>query len=225
MEKYSDILCRVKKDIPSEQARDCVDKIHRTATGDMLIILSRNATDGAPQLRTAIASLLGDEAQVLSMGPQEVLDIKDLDEKTTKKDVLEALRAAAGEGHDISQNVVQSLRKAYGGMQTGFVTLTATTARKILGEHGKIKLGWVNCRIRRVVRPVKCFKCWQYGLLATKCGSTVDRSEFCVKYAGVGHKIKNCQKKPQCVLSTENNPENYAHIAGGSRCATYKEAL
>ncbi|XP_015123962.1 uncharacterized protein LOC107046021 [Diachasma alloeum] len=203
-EQHSDILRRIKKDAPAEKAQDCVDEIRRTATGDMLIILTRKTVDGAPQLRRTIASLLGDKVAVLSKGPEEELEIKDLDETTSKEDVLEALQKVAGEEIKIAPEAIKSLRTAYGGIQTALGTLAAATAKKILGEHGKIKIGWVNCRIRRVGRPIKCFKYWHYGHLATKCTSTVDWSKVCVKCAGDGHKAKDGKGNPRCALCSEN---------------------
>ncbi|XP_015119046.1 uncharacterized protein LOC107042499 [Diachasma alloeum] len=225
-EKYSEILCRVKKDVPPEKAHDCVDKIRRTATGDMLIILSKKTTDGAAELRTAIANLLGDEAQVLRKGPQEELEIKDLDE-TTKEEVLEALQRIAGEEHEITPKAIRSLRMAYGGTQTASVTVAATAAKKILDEHGKIKIGWVNYRAKRMERPIKCFRCWHYGHLATKRTSTVDRSKLCIKCTVTGNTPSDCKERPLCALCSEKkgNTENCAHSAGSSKCPVYKEVL
>ncbi|XP_015123605.1 uncharacterized protein LOC107045757 [Diachasma alloeum] len=153
----------------------------------MLIILSKK-TDGAPELRTAIANLLGDEAQVLRKGPQEELAMKDLDEITAKAEVLEALQRVAGEEHEIIPKAIKPLHMAYGGTQTASVIVAATAAKKILGEHGKIKISWVNCRIRRMERPIKYFRCWHYGHLTTKYTSTVDRSKLCIKCTATGHK-------------------------------------
>ncbi|XP_015123783.1 uncharacterized protein LOC107045891 [Diachasma alloeum] len=224
-EKYSEILTRVKNDVRKEQC-ECVDKLRRTPTGDMLIVLSNKATDGATQLHKTITNLLGDEAEVFSTEPQEELEIKDFDEAATKEEVLEALKAAARDQCDISLRAIKSLRKAYGGTKTASVTLASTAVQKILEEHGKIKIEWVNCRIRRVERPITCFKCWHYGHLATKCNSTVDRSKLCVKCAEDCHKSKDSKKEPRCALCIEkNSSENCAHIDGCSRCPAYKEAL
>ncbi|XP_015118143.1 uncharacterized protein LOC107041860 [Diachasma alloeum] len=164
--------------------------------------MSRKSTDGAPQLHKTIADLLEDEAEVLSKGPQVDLEIKDRDETTTKEDVPEALKEAAGEEHKIGADTIKSLRKAYGGTQTASVTLAATTAKKILGEHVKIKIGWVNCRIRRVEIPMKYFRCWHHGHLATKCRSKIDRSKLCAKCSDADHKPTDCKKEPRCALCT-----------------------
>ncbi|XP_015117891.1 uncharacterized protein LOC107041717 [Diachasma alloeum] len=224
-QQYSEVLKRVKQQIPSEQARDCVDKIRRTTTEDMLIILSKDKENESDSLHKAIAELLGDEADVLSKGPQEELEIKDLDELTTKEEVLEALRLTAGVDCQISPDAIRSLRKAYGGTQTASVTLAAAVVKKVLGDRGKIRIGWVNCRIRRVERVIKCFKCWHYGHLAIKCRSQVDRAKLCTKCGEDGHKAAGCEKAALCALCTERDPsKDCAHIAGSSRCPVFREA-
>ncbi|XP_015121922.1 uncharacterized protein LOC107044523 [Diachasma alloeum] len=135
------------------------------------------------------------------------------------------MKEAAGEEHKIGADTIKSLCKAYGGTQTASVTLAATTAKKILGEHGKIKIGWVNCRIRRVQRPMKCFKCCHYGHLATKCRNKIDRSKLCAKCSEADHKATDYKKELRCVLCIEKgNTENCAHIAGSTRYPVYKEA-
>ncbi|KMQ88441.1 gag-pol polyprotein [Lasius niger] len=221
--KYSEILKRVKKDLPRDQVGDCVDKIRKTTTGDMLIVLTKENTDKAPGLQKAIADLLGEEAQVVSKVQEEDLEIKDLDETTTKEEVLEALQNAAGKDCKITVDAIKSLRKAYGGTQTASVRLAVTMAKKVVGERGKIKMGWVNCRIRGVERPIKC---WHFGHLANKCKSGVDRSKLCVKCGKDGHKVADCKEEAQCALCAEKgNTENCAHITGDGRCLAFQEAL
>ncbi|KMQ86562.1 gag-pol polyprotein [Lasius niger] len=192
----------------------------------MLIVLTKENTDKAPGLQKAIADLLGKEAQVVSKVQEEVLEIKDLDETTTKEEVLDALQNAAGKDCKITVDAIKSLRKAYGGTQTASVRLAVTVAKKVVGERGKIKIGWVNCRIRRVERPIKCFKCWHFGYLANKCKSGVDRYKLCIKCGKDGHKVADCKEEAQCTLCAEKgNTENCAQIAAGGRCPAFQEAL
>ncbi|XP_015123376.1 uncharacterized protein LOC107045574 [Diachasma alloeum] len=210
-QQYSEMLKVVKQQIPSEQARDRVDKIRRTTTGYMPIIVAKDKEDQAEGLRKAIAELLGDD---------------DLDELTTKEEVLKALQLAAAVDCQIPLDVVRSLRNAFGGTQTASVTAAATVAKNVLGERGKIRIGWVNCRIRRVDRLVKCFKCWHYGHLAIKCKSEVDRVKLCTKCGEAGLKAAACEKEARCALCSEKDrTKNCAHIAGSSRCPIFREAL
>lgn len=225
-EKYAEILKKVKRDIPDEQARQCVDKIRRTATGDMLIVLTKENSEKALELQKAISETLGNEAAVISKTQEEDLEIKDIDETTTKEEVFDALLKAAGDNCKITMETIKSLRKAYGGTQTASIRLDTTISKKIIGEKGKIKIGWVNCRIRRSEKPTKCFKCWHYGHLASKCRNQIDRANLCVKCGRPGHKIADCTHDAHCILCKVNgNKENTDHIAGSNRCPVFKEAI
>lgn len=225
-ENYAEILKRVKQDASASQVRDCVDKIRRTTAGDMLIVLRKEDNEKAGDLQKMIANLLGEEAIVVAKSHEEDLEIKDLDETTTKQEIVEALQKAAGDDITITLEVIKSLRKAYGGTQVASLRLNAKTANKVIGERGKIKVGWVNCRIRRNEKPAKCFRCWQYGHYASKCGNEIDRTNLCMKCGGSGHKIADCKKDARCTLCKENgNTEDYEHVAGSSRCPVFKKAL
>ncbi|CAH2108837.1 unnamed protein product [Euphydryas editha] len=225
-DKYADILGRVKKDVADDQVRSTVDKIRRTATGDLLIILTKENTDRGQDLRKTISKLLGNDAEVISKGPQEEIEILDLDDTTTKQDILEALQKAVGAEAEVTLDAIRSLRKAYGGTQIASITLAASVVKQVLRDNSKIRIGWVNCRIRLVERPTKCFKCWHYGHLATKCKSVVDRSNLCTKCGECGHKAATCKKDARCALCVEKgNANSCAHIAGSSRCPVFKEAL
>lgn len=226
-ENYAEILKRVKNDVPLEKASDCVDKIRRTATGDMLIVLTKDHTDKVPGLQNAIAELLGEEATVLRKGPEKDLEIRDIDELTSKEEILEALQRAAGGERGIALDAIKSLRKAYGGTQTALVRLGAVIARTVTGERHRLKIGWVNCRIRVLERrPLKCFKCWHYGHIANACQSEINRSNLCIKCGMAGHKVAECINEAHCVFCVESgNKDGYAHITSGSRCPIYKKAL
>lgn len=224
--KYADILKRIKMDEPTRVAGECVDKIRRTAAGDMLIIVSKGQEAKRQALQQALTNVLGDDAKVVSKGPQEDLEIRDLDEEATRAEILDALRKAADEENDLDEGVIKSLRKGFRGTQTASITLPMAVSRKILSQGSKIRIGFVNCRLVEVVKPLKCFKCWHYGHLATNCKSKTDRSSQCIKCGKSGHKIADCKETARCALCTEADPTaDCAHVAGSSKCPAYQQAL
>ncbi|CAH2106230.1 unnamed protein product [Euphydryas editha] len=143
-DKYADILGRVKKDVPDDQVRSTVDKIRRTATGDLLIILTKENTDRGQDLRKTISKLLGDDAEVISKGPQEEIEILDLDDTTTKQDILEALQKAVGAEAEVTLDAIRSLRKAYGGTQIASITLAASVVKQWKDQPNVSSAGTVD---------------------------------------------------------------------------------
>lgn len=223
--KYAEILRQIKKEVPIDQVRNTVDKINKTKDGDMLITLSRKSTDKGRALQKIIAGILQQDAEVICKGPQESVEVRDIDDTTTKDDIRAALLTVAGESGEIPLEAIK-IRKAYRGTQTAVVILPAVTAQKILDGNGKIRIGWVNCRIRATKRPIQCFKCWHFGHLGSQCKSEVDRSKLCIRCGQEGHKIADCRNSAKCALCAEQHgAENTAHHAGTNRCAVFKEAL
>lgn len=223
--KYAEILRRIKNDVPPDQARDVVDKVQKTNDGNMLITLSRKSTDKGQALMKTIKSILKKEADVICKGPEEQLEIRDIDDETTKDDVRKALQEAAGDDYEIPGEVIK-IRPAYRGTQTASVRLPAATAQKVLGERAKIRIGWVNCRIRAVKTPLRCYKCWHFGHTTVQCKSEVNRSGLCIKCGQTGHQAAQCANKVKCVLCAEKpGSQDTAHRSGAGRCPVFQEAL
>ena len=92
----------------------------------------------------------------------------------------------------------------------------------MIGDRGKIRIGLVNCPVKEVTRPQKCFKCWHTGHIASKCPSQIDRSGLCLKWGQAGHKIADCKKEPHCPLCAERGKDHH-HIVGSYKCAVFHE--
>lgn len=220
---YADILRKVRQGIPDDQIGDSIQRVCRTNTGQLLIVLDKKSSAKTDELRKLMADALKEEAEVSSKTQVVDLEIRDIEEIATKREVADALQKAAGEDCEIPVDAVKSLRRAYGETQIASVRLPAGTARKIVGEEGKIR---IRCRIREVRTPIKFFKCWNFGHLSSRCKSEVDRSKHCIECGEDGHKIAECTKDARCVLCTNDGKEaSCDHVAGSRRCAAFKEAL
>lgn len=225
-QKYAEILRRIKHDVPEDQVYNTVEKIHKTSAGDILITLSKRSADKGQALQKTIADILKEDAKVICKGPQENIEIRDIDDETKKEDIQAALKTGAGENSEIPIEAIK-IRKAFRGTQTATVTLPATTARKLLDGNGKIRIGWVNCRIRGASkRPIQCFKCWHFGHFGSQCKSEVNRSNRCIRCGQEGHKIADCKNSAKCALCADNpSAKNVSHYAGTNRCPVFQEAL
>lgn len=223
---YAQILSRMKQDPGLVELGSSVNKIRKTAAGDLILTLNRVNAEQTSQFRSRMEEVLGQEATVKSRVHELEFEIRDLDEGVTREDIRVALSQRVG---DVSEMVtidsIKSLRLAYGDTQTAVVRLPADIARKAM-EVNTIRVGWVVCRIRERVRPTRCFKCWLYGHLARDCKGNADRSNHCIKCGQIGHKANACPNNASCLLCLERDvSSNSGHVAGSSKCPAYIQAL
>ena len=172
----ADILKKVKEGLGEDELEDTIDKVRRTNNDKLLIVLDRKSGDKLEPLQRKVASVLGNEAEVSGRSQEVELSIRDLEEITTEDEVKAALQKAAGSDIVVSRNSIRTLRPAYKGTQITLVRLPEDVARKVMGERGRIRIGLVNCPVKEVDRPRKCFKCWNSDHIAINCPSEIDRS-------------------------------------------------
>lgn len=212
---YSEILRQLKTDPSLKEVGDSVAKVRRNAAGDLLLQLGKSVA--ATQVSGAISRTLGDSASIVTRTDEMTFEIRDLDELTSTADICDALGKSLESTIEVA--AVKSIRKAYKGTQTAVVQLPMDLARKAV-EYGKVRIGWVNCRIREKVEPKKCFRCWAFGHLARDCKGT-DRSKRCRRCGEAGHVRADCKsKEAECVLCTNNNK----HPTGSFACPVYQAA-
>lgn len=220
---YADILRKVKGDPSLKEIGENVARIRRTHKGEMLIELNKDTgKDKGTNFHLMVKNALGEQASVRSLSHEFLIECKDIDEVTSKEEIHEAMvqQFTLPAPDDV---VVRSLRKAYGSTQIAIISLPAELALKIL-LVGKIKIGWTVCKLRELIRPLKCFKCLDFGHIAKDCTNN-DRSDRCRRCGGTGHQAKDCAKLPSCMLCKGVDGVALEHISGSSRCPAYRRAL
>ncbi|CAD6998283.1 unnamed protein product [Ceratitis capitata] len=220
---YSDILRAVKKEDTLKELGENVSRIRKTAKGEILLEMKKAQMTSTGAYQKEICKVLGEQAQIRALTHEISVEIRDLDEITTKEDIIEAIRSQIKELNTIGVDAVKNIREAYAGTQTALISLPATDAKRLL-DASKIKVGWVVCRIRERPNLRKCFRCMEYGHLARACTSEVDRSQCCAKCGEKGHFAKECNKKPLCAVCISKGNKNTDHRIGSWKCPLYQEA-
>ena len=218
-ESYAAILRTFKSNPDMADIGEAVSRIRRTQKGSMLLLLKEKEARTA-EFRSRISNALGKDADVKALEQRAEVLVKDIDEVTTKDEIIEAIKAQFEE--EVKPEHVY-LRKSFGETQTASISLQLTGAAKLV-KAGKMKIGWVVCRIREKTEVTKCFRCLEFGHIARNCKNE-DRTKRCRRCGEDGHVAKSCKKEPSCMFCRKNNLEETRHVAGSGGCPTLKKAL
>ena len=216
---YADILRAVKTDPNLKEMGEKVVRIRKTQKGQMAFELKKEDGIKRDDLQAAVSKALGNSAMVMVRKHEVNIVCKDMDEITTKDELLAALGSEL-KMSGIPESAIKSMRGSFGGTQTAIISLPYGMAKKAVAA-GKIKIGWTVCRLREATRPNMCFRCLDFGHMAKDCKNT-DRSKLCRRCGEEGHIAKDCQKDPRCMLCKEDSKK--PHITGSSRCPRYRSA-
>lgn len=227
---YADILRKMQAEPKLDDLGSSVSKVRKTTTGELLLELHSKAEGKATEFQKIVEEVLDQGTKIRTLQDEVVFEIKDLDEITTKENIVAALQRElqSSDAVSVEEKAVKSLRKAYGDTQTAIIRLPAKMAHQMIAKQ-KIKIGWVVCRIRemqRETRPIRCFKCLGFGHIAKNCTVVQDRSRCCYKCGSEGHKARACDKETKCVLCHERDAQGKNdHAAGSYACPVYRAAL
>ena len=117
--------------------------VRRTRKEEILLVLKKGGGD-IPAFKKALDQAVGARADVRTLVTTKVVEIRDFDETTTRKEVTAALSKALGRGE---LGTPCRLYSRFGGVKASVVQLAKADAESLL-RLGKIRLGWMNCRIR-----------------------------------------------------------------------------
>lgn len=169
----------------------------------------------------AIKAAVGSSGTVRDLVPMTSVVIRDLDDITTEEDIRTVLAAELGNDHEVQR--VSISNNSYRGQRTANVVLREEGLAKLL-DVGRIRIGWVNFRIRLALKIVRCFKCLDFGHLARTCKGP-DRSKLCLRCGDASHKIKECKERPCCLLCSPlgDSTINTEHDTGSRTCPKFRD--
>ena len=216
---YSDALKTLRTKINPDDTGTEIRSVRKTAKGDVLIELEGQA-EIKKEFRAAVVGAFGNPLAVANLVPRTSVEIRDLDDLTTEDEVRKVL---ADKLQLDREEITVFLTNPNSRLQRMAIVEMPEKGVDLLMESARIRMGFVNCRVRRRVQVTRCFKCMGYGHLARDCKGP-DRSRQCFRCGSEEHKGAACTATAKCVLCTEQGKED-THVPGRKGCAAFAEAL
>ncbi|XP_033221089.1 uncharacterized protein LOC117175492 [Belonocnema kinseyi] len=219
---YAQVLGEIRGNFKPENTNTVVKSIRQTRAGFVLLELDKESKN-QKGFTEALKNALGDQGTVFNKVPRTSLEIRDLDSLTTEEEVREALTRDLQE---LTGELKVSLTKPNTRGQIMAIVDVDEQAAEHLLETAHIKVGWVNCRVKKRTMVTRCYRCLGYGNQARECKGP-DRKDQCYKCGNTGHKGATCQSDANCVLCNDLNLETQqrCHIPGSGKCQAFREAL
>ncbi|KAH8357933.1 hypothetical protein KR084_010300, partial [Drosophila pseudotakahashii] len=141
---YSDVLKLIKAAPALQGMKDKVHGIRKTAKGELLLSMQNPSDPATQEVQEAMKTALSGQANVRAMQDTTPIEILDTDESTTGDEVLEALYSSLDE--DIPVEASPTMKSAMRGTQSAVIRLKPSLDEHLL-KIGKMRIGWVVCRI------------------------------------------------------------------------------
>lgn len=121
---------------------------------------------------------------------------------------------------------MRTIRSAYSGTKTALVKVPHRKLKNFI-ESDRIRIGYVEARVRSVPRLIRCYRCHVIGHVSYVCPTNIGAREICRKCGSTDHNIKNCESDPNCMVCTRNilPTDRCGHVAASTQCPRYKECL
>lgn len=199
-----------------------IKRIRNTRTGDILIEFEKE-TDST-EFHNKAKMIMGDDTIIRRLVPKITIEILDIDPGADKDEILDSITQETG---IIKENLTcKNIRKSYMGTQAAIIE-GPNDIGNLLKEN-KIKIGWVYCRVRQLPNIIRCYKCHNFGHVASKCAVVKGDTVICRRCGDNTHTMTECKaEKAKCILCTEKGFTGMEinHIAGSLRCNQYKRLL
>ena len=210
-ESYAEMLKVMKAKVNPQSAETEVLSIRKTRRDEILLVFRKGGDVSV--LEKALDKAVG-------LVSKRSLEVRDLELTLTREEIFSALFVALGKP-DLGDQC--RLYKRFGGVQTAVVCLTEADARSFL-RLGRLRVEWVNCRVREHVESVRCFRCQGYGHVSRGC-TLPGRKDACWRCGGASHVAKECKAPPRCLTCADRGEKYVAHASGSGSCPIFRAEL
>lgn len=192
-----------------------VQKVTQDKNGDVRLLVSESKEGGKVSFMAELektAATLG--STVESRVALSRAMIFDLDETTTTEEISKALAVSVNAQEAVFH--VSAIRKAGNGGYWAVVQLPTRFLADLL-ELGRIQVGWTNCRVREMLRPANCSRCFKFGHVVRDCKESATAQRRCFKCDKTGHEARACTGEAFCGSCSEAG-----HRADSMACPKYR---
>jgi len=223
---YAETLREVRgTDIDFDGMGTHVKAMRKTLKGDLLVELTKGAK------ATAATSIIRDQLALNLVGSVVIrlrhtaeVEITDLDEVTTKAEVLAAvLKALREEDLPSADDIkITGLWATRDSRQKATATVPVAISRSLTS----IRVGWTQCRVRpRRPEPARCYQCHGFGHSTRQCTGP-DLSHACRRCVQNGHTQAICTEgEDQCVACDRMKAPRVPHKPSSGACAARRKAI
>lgn len=216
---YAEVLQNLRQCVMSDENKTEVRAIRKTKTGALLLEMDKGEK-ATPEFWEALKSNLHAVASVTELKPKVTIEIRDLDSLTTAQEVSASVKRLLEE--QTEEITVRTSAPNSREQIRAFVTLSAKSANDVLKKE-RVKIGWINCKMRLLKEVKKCYRCFGFGHLQWECRGPDRKGQgLCIRCGKPGHKIKECKNTPSCCLCIEKGYNQTEHIPGSRICTLYR---
>jgi hypothetical protein len=222
---YADTLRQVRgTELDFEGLGTHVTSIRKTLKGDLLVELTKGskATAATSIIRDKLAETMVGSVVTRLRHTAEV-EITDLDEVTTREEVLAAILKTlnADDLPSVDEVKITGLWATRDGHQMATATVPISVSKTLT----TVRVGWTQCRVRpRRPEPARCYKCHGFGHSTRQCTGP-DLSTACRRCGVSGHTQANCELSDHCVACDRMKAPRVPHKPGSGACAARRSAI
>lgn len=137
------------------------------------------------------------------------IEIIDIEESTDRQDIEEALYK------EFSDKDESSIEVGRWGTASARARLPYEAGDRLI-KKVKLKIGWINYRVRQRLAVQRCYKCYEFGHVRLNCQG-LDRTELYMTYGKSGHKARVCTEESNCIVCLDNS-KKLKHYPGARGC-------
>lgn len=147
-EDFPELSKKIRGGVNHDVIGNSVVGMRQAKSGGLLIEVRGDQTQ-IEAVRAEVAKSAGPETEVRTLQQRALIEIRDLDQWTSSKEVLDEVCRSTGVGQEAVK--VISLRKRFGDSQMALVSLPLSDSRGLVSS-GRLRVGMVSCRVRLIRR-------------------------------------------------------------------------